>query len=275
MILGISGRKQAGKNTTANILHGIVLKEQGFIKDWNLGSNGQLLIPSDGGSGWGEFWIERKDEEFVTWADNNMWPFVKLYSFADHLKTICMELFDIPFRCLYGTDAEKNQTQEHLLWENMPGVVTDSGADIYGDVQDANKQPLTWPSDYSKLTTHEPGPMTAREFMQFLGTDVMRKMYEPVWVKSCIEKIQKERSQLAIIADIRFPNEAKAVEQAGGKVVRLTREVHEDKHSSEVALDDYPFTDYIDNKIESIDVLMVKVKEFYRNLKERHVSNLC
>jgi ABC-type polysaccharide/polyol phosphate transport system ATPase subunit len=34
MILGISGRKQAGKNTTANILHGIVLKEQGFIKDW-------------------------------------------------------------------------------------------------------------------------------------------------------------------------------------------------------------------------------------------------
>ena len=119
MILGISGRKQAGKNTTANILHGIVLKEQGFIKDWNLGSRGQLLIPSDGGSGWGEFWVERKDEQFVSWADNNMWPYVKLYSFADNLKAICMELFNIPFRCLYGTDEEKNQLQEHLLWENI------------------------------------------------------------------------------------------------------------------------------------------------------------
>ena len=50
--------------------------------------------------------------------------------------------------------------------------------------------------------------------------------------------------------------------------MRLTRKVHEDNHSSEVALDDYPFTDYIDNKIESIDVLMVKVTEFYRKLKE-------
>lgn len=272
MILGISGRKQAGKNTTANILHGIVLKEQGFIKDWNLGSNGQLLIPSYGGSGWGEFWIERKDEEFVTWADNNMWPFVKLYSFADHLKTICMELFDIPFRCLYGTDAEKNQTQEHLLWENMPGVISESAAfhlESDGHLYNGNGHVIE-----GITTVHDPGPMTAREFMQFLGTDVMRKMYEPIWVKSCIEKIQKERSQLAIIADIRFPNEAKVIEQAGGKVVRLTREVYDDSHSSESALDDYTFTDYIDNKIESIDVLMVKVKEFYRNLKERHVSNL-
>jgi len=262
MILGISGRKQAGKNTTANILHGIVLKEQGFIKDWNLGSNGQLLIPSDGGSGWGEFWTERKDEEFVTWADNNMWPFVKLYSFADELKRICMELFDIPFRCLYGTDAEKNQTQEHLLWENMPGVVTDED-DWKGLWQEEN------------LYYHAAGPMTAREFMQYFGTEVMRKMYEPIWVNSCIKKIQREQSALAIIADVRFPNEAKAIEQAGGKVVRLTREVHEDNHPSEVALDDYPFTDYIDNKIESIDVLMVKVKQFYRSLKEQNVSNLC
>lgn len=244
MILGISGRKQAGKNTTANILHGIVLKEQGFINDWNIDALGHLNILNE--DGWGYFDVTRKDEQFVMWADNNMWPYVKLYSFADNLKAICMDLFNIPFRCLYGADEEKNQIQDHLLWENMP---------------------TTFPINH--------GPMTAREFMQFLGTDVMRKMYEPVWVNSCIKKIQREQSELAIIADVRFPNEAKAIEQAGGKVVRLTRSVHEDNHSSEVALDDYPFTDYIDNKIESIDILMVKVKEFYRNLKEYNVSNVC
>ena len=35
-ILGISGKKQAGKNTVANIIHGTVLKENGLIKDWNV-----------------------------------------------------------------------------------------------------------------------------------------------------------------------------------------------------------------------------------------------
>ena len=44
MILGISGRKQAGKNTTANIFHGIVLKKQGLIKDWNIDALGHLNI---------------------------------------------------------------------------------------------------------------------------------------------------------------------------------------------------------------------------------------
>ena len=33
MILGISGRKQAGKNTVANILHGVILKDRELIKD--------------------------------------------------------------------------------------------------------------------------------------------------------------------------------------------------------------------------------------------------
>ena len=46
------------------------------------------------------------------------------------------------------------------------------------------------------------GPMTAREFMQFFGTDVCRKMFEPVWAKACINKIKREQSELAIIADV-------------------------------------------------------------------------
>lgn len=271
MILGISGRKQAGKNTTANILHAMILKEKELITDWNLGGDGELLIDNGDGGGWGEFDVTRQDEQFAEWAEHNMWPYVKIYSFADHLKWICIRLFDVPFECCFGTDEQKNQLQEHLLWENMPGVMTPHEWSMrQGGVAAGYTQN---PEEFNiKL---EEGPMTAREFMQFFGTDVMRRMYEPIWVNSCINKIQQEQSGLAIIADVRFPNEAKAIEDAGGKVVRLTREVHEDNHSSEVALDDYPFTDYIENKIESIDILMVKVKEFYRNLKEQDVSNLC
>jgi hypothetical protein len=273
MILGISGRKQAGKNTTANILHGIVLKEQGFIKDWEIGDTGQLLIKTSGVDGWGEFCVERKDKTFVAWADNNMWPFVKLYSFADSLKWMCTELFDIPNECVWGTNDQKNQIQEHLLWENMPGVVTPETVRKFGqrhDVWNIGYEPSL--EELNELfdvmsVVHEPGFMTARELMQYLGTDVMRKMYEPIWVKACLKKIQHEQSQLAIIADVRFPSEVKAIEQAGGTLVRLTRKVFsKDNHSSEVALDDYPFVHVMENSNESINELKNKVKSFYLNL---------
>ena len=111
------------------------------------------------------------------------------------------------------------------------------------------------------------GPMTAREFMQFFGTDVCRKMYEPIWVDSCLKEIKKEQPELAIIADVRFPNEAKAIEKAGGTLLRLTRHVFKDEHSSEKALDDYPFDRMIENNNDSIDNLMVMVNNFYQNLK--------
>jgi len=254
MILGISGRKQAGKNTTANALHGMVLKDIGAIDYWNIGANGQLMIEL--AEGWGEFDISRKDKSFVEYAEYNMWPYVKLYSFADSLKWMCTELFDIPHECVWGTNEQKNQVQEHLLWENMPGVYIDKY-----DFINANTHPAE-----CGLIYHEPGPMTAREFMQFLGTDIMRKMYEPIWVNACIKKIKREQSQLAIVADVRFPNEAKAIENAGGTMLRLTRQIYSDDiHSSEIALDDYPFSWTINNSDKSIDHLTAEVKQFYLN----------
>ena len=254
-ILGISGRKQSGKNTTANIFHGIILKELGNIEDWTLGKNGQLVINTDGG--WGEFDITRKDSSFIEYSEYNMWPYVKLYSFADELKRICVDLFNIPSECVWGTDEQKNQLQDHLLWENMPKAINSTLMKKIIKAPDA-KRSFDW----------KEGPMTAREFMQFFGTDVMRKIYEPVWVRSCLKKIKEEKSELAIVADVRFPDEAKAIEEAGGDLVRLTRQVIEDNHSSEIALDDYPFTYRIDNRDNSIDSLSVKVNRFYQTLRE-------
>lgn len=255
-ILGISGRKQSGKNTTANILHGITLKRLKNIEDWSIGDNGQLMILTD--QGWGEFDTTRKDGSFAEYAEYNMWPYIKLYSFADELKRICVELFGIPYECVFGTDEQKNQLQTHLLWENMPKAINSTLMKKIIKAPDA-KRSFDW----------KEGPMTAREFMQFFGTDVCRKMYEPIWVNSCINKIQREQSELAVIADVRFPNEAKAIEDAGGSLVRLTRQVIQDDHSSEIALDDYPFTYRIDNRDNSINSLSVKVNKFYQNLKEQ------
>ena len=241
-ILGISGRKQAGKNTVANIIHGIILKEQGLIEDWNIGKNGELVIltsDSEGVTDWGEFDVSRKDESFIEYAELHMWPFVKLYSFADSLKWICTDLFEIPYECVWGTNQQKNQIQEHLLWENMPGIeITNSDA------------------------LNKTGPMTSREFMQYFGTEVMRKIYEPIWINSCINRIKKEGPELAIIADVRFPNEVNKLETS----LRLTRNVFNDSHSCESALDkesfDWSNFDYIvDNENMSLDALCNYIKQ--------------
>ena len=106
-IIGIAGKKQSGKNTVANILHGLVLKEHGMIMDFNISANGQLLVQTTNANdeeGWGEFDITRKDADFVEYAEHNMWPHIKMYSFADTLKWICKEFFNIPHAQLFGTN---------------------------------------------------------------------------------------------------------------------------------------------------------------------------
>lgn len=253
-IIGISGKKQSGKNTTANILHALILKEIGTIEDWKINPNGALSIYTEGG--WGEFDIARKDSAFVEYAEYNMWPYVKLYSFADELKRLCIDLFDLPFECAYGTDEQKNQLQEHLLWENMPKAIS------------SKMMKKMLPPDARTSWGWREGEMTAREFMQFFGTDIMRKMRPDIWVNKCIRVINKEQSKLPIIADVRFPNEAKAIEEAGGVVIRLTRKVSEDGHPSENALDDYPFKTIIENRDGSRPCLIAEVTKFYEHFKE-------
>lgn len=207
-ILGISGKKQSGKNTMANHLHGEILKKNGSIEDFKIDKNGSLVISTRVGGDveYGILDVTRKDNEFAEYAHVHMWPYVKLYSFADGLKGLCMEFFDLSFDQAYGTNEQKN-TMCQVFWEDLP------------------------------TKTKHKGNMTSRELLQYFGTDIMRKMLENVWVNSTIKKIRREQSGLAIIADLRFPNEVEVVKKNNGKVVRLTRDILEDSHISEMALD--------------------------------------
>jgi hypothetical protein len=213
-IIGIAGKKQSGKNTSANYIHGSILKRKGFTEDFRISnSTGELAVLSD--SGWGVFDITRKDEQFVEYAESNMWPFVKLYSFADGLKSICVEFFGLTSDQVYGTDKDKN-SKTCVLWENIP----------------------TWKNSSRNKNR---GSMTARELLQYFGTDVMRKMHQNVWVNHTINKIKLEKSELSIVADVRFPNEVDAILEAGGEVIKLQRAPLKDEHSSETALDEENF----------------------------------
>lgn len=93
--------------------------------------------------------------------------------------------------------------------------------------------------------------MTVGEFLQWLGTDVCRKRNSVAWVDALMKKY--EPSMKWTIDDIRFKNEADAVKDAGGVIIRLSGDPGDvfesskrDKtHSSEVDMDDYGRFDFV------------------------------
>jgi len=123
----------------------------------------------------------------------------KIYNFADPLKQdICMNILGMTHSQCYGDDIDKN-TLTNMYWNNTN--------------------------------------LTAREVMQFVGTDIFRTLKNDVWAGATIKKIVLEQPEVAIIADCRFPNEVEAVKSAGGYVIKLTRNPYHSTHSSEIALD--------------------------------------
>jgi hypothetical protein len=123
---------------------------------------------------------------------------VQIYNFADPLKQICIDVLGLAPRQCYGEDKYKNELV---------------------DCQWNGKQ------------------LTAREVMQILGTDILRTMQHNVWTGATIRKIQRDKPDLALIGDCRFPNEVEAVQKVGGMVIKLNRNIYHSNHASETALD--------------------------------------
>lgn len=239
-IIGISGKKRSGKNTVANFLNGLVMKKNGLIADFRMTDLGELEILTqfqDGSTDWGILDLYRKDEAFINSVKDMLWPFVKNYSFADALKATAVELFELDPSSVYGSEEER-ATPTHLLWENMPGNVK-AGTDY---TESSN-------SPYPCIEINKRGPMSGRDFMQYWGTDIARKMYKNVWINCTLKNILREGSELALITDVRFPDEIEAIKKAGGLVIRLDKVTNNDTHISEVALDpsvyDWSNFDYV------------------------------
>lgn len=238
-IIGISGRKQSGKNTAANFINGQILKSLNMIEDFFINDDGQLIVntsDSNGNEGYGIFDIIRKDPEFISYAEKELWPYVKIYHFADMLKELCINLFGLSVSQVYGSDIDKN-TLTKIRWENIPGVSNQSF-----------------------------GPMTAREFLQYFGTTIVRQIYDNAWVDSTIKRILSEDSKIAIVPDIRFPNEVEAIKKNNGIVIRLTRSIDQTNHPSESSLDrdkyDWSNFDFvIDNNNISIENFCVELNK--------------
>ena len=213
-ILGFAGKKQSGKNTCCNFLQMLKFHEYGVCKNASLNEQCQILV-SDlfGETVSGLDWIPLT-EEYVDISQllESFHP-CKIYAFADVLKEFAVDVLGLEYNQVYGTNKEKN-SPTHLLWENMP-------------------------------TGNNKGPMTGREVLQYFGSDICRKMYENIWFDACIRRIRKDNPELALISDVRFPNEIKGVQNEGGVVFGLPRDIvnGKDTHSSEQV--DLSLCDYL------------------------------
>lgn len=256
-ILGLSGKKQSGKNTSANWLIGVFMQQVEIIKGFVIQDNGKLWITDIFGDTTraGVYDIDSgRNQEF---NHQFIYPFVKIYSYADELKQLCINVLGLSYEQCYGTDADKDSLT-HLNWENMPGTITKEtlepewgnmlcdwfpeNIDYYGPKGDAREDIIIRLADGLKrinLIYHQPGPMTGREVMQYVGTEIFRKMYGQVWVDATIRKIEADNPTMAIICDVRFINEVEGIQNRDGKVIRLLRSIATDEHESETALDDY------------------------------------
>jgi hypothetical protein len=65
--------------------------------------------------------------------------------------------------------------------------------------------------------------VTPRWVLQYWGTEVVRKgFHDDMWVASLENRLRSSTDDI-VITDCRFPNEIKAIRNAGGKVVRIKR----------------------------------------------------
>lgn len=91
--------------------------------------------------------------------------------------------------------------------------------------------------------------------LQWYGTDVARKQDPDTWVKALDARLSRENPEIAIVTDVRFPNEAAYIKQNAGYLVEVRRyntdgsqfldKDRDPNHPSEVALDDYEGWDFI------------------------------
>jgi len=223
-ILGISGKKQSGKTTAGNFLFGCSMLSCDLVEYARINKNGSLVVPYQSSNGETKpcvFPTNSFHPNMVSYMSANIWSKIKIYNFADSLKRLCIEILGLTERQCYGNEEEKNSFTQ-FKWPEMN-------------------------VDYQEKQKDE--RMTSREVMQYIGTDVFRKMYSNVWVDSTIRKIKSESPELSVVVDCRFPNEIEGIQNAGGKVIRLTRNIfgQQDQHPSETALDKYDKFDYTIN----------------------------
>lgn len=181
------------------------------------------------------------------------------------------------------------------MFENQEFKKTNLGPEWARTIKDAKQWlNLKYPTiDYDHATAsiinqaaHDAGfkfTRTVREFMQELGTDALRyNLHENVWVNALwcdytlvpqgltheyghrirMNYELEQEFPNWIITDTRFGNEAEAVKNRSGVMVRINRGSKTSDHASETTIDTFKDWDYQIDNTGTLEQLHEKAKEF-------------
>lgn len=244
-ILLFAGKKQSGKSSAASFVSAYVLTQTARLnpslplpKKFTQDEDGDIVIDTAiyGENGEKQFLpgvldFHRMDEDFVNFALQHIWPYVKIYAYSDILKAIAMNVFGLRFEQCYGTNEEKN-TETNIKWSQMFKLLPSKR------VAEINQH----------LNNRQ--YMTGREFLQFFGSDICRVLYDDCWIDTCLSRIDTDQPEIAIIEDGRFKNEILKTKSKNARVIKFTKSIENDSHISENGMDDLPDDTYdliIDN----------------------------
>jgi len=266
MIIGISGKKQSGKDTVGKIIQ--YLK---FIDEYkvyhleyypvelfidNLLNNNENAIPDD-----------------ILFKDN-----FKIVKYANKLKQVVSLLIKIPFEDLEKEEVKSSKlSEEWTRWyiysekikshRNPKGII----AKYYSSQLEAEQELLKISNIVDECAIKKE-LITVRQLLQEVGTDAMRNIVHPnIWVNALFADYTTDPECNWIITDVRFPNELCAVTDRGGITIRveseyidhknrITRINSNEEHLSETALDNCYF-DYVIHNNGDIKELMLQVEQ--------------
>lgn len=245
-IIGIAGAKNSGKDTIASMINYI------FAVGITRANYSDYLI--------------KKIKIDNTHAD-------RIVHFADNMKDAMSIIFGIP-RCIF--DDRQKKDNAYLDYFNKTFV---SFADVIRDndslvIHDTDELYYTNPlSEIIKIAIkeHKHLYIKVRTLMQYFGTDICRYFLdEDIWIRSTMVKITNVSAarRLCIIPDVRFANEAKAIQSVSdslyGGVIKVNRDNNgNSEHSSEII--DFAVDFKIDNN-GTLMQLFYKVLEICQNL---------
>lgn len=237
----------------------------------------RLLAMSDGSMKWYDEALSLDTpEDFI---DNK--SVFKIKKFADKLKDIvCLligctreELEDPEFKEMkLGSEWNLyqfgHQTDEIAPWSHVFDGDFGPMYQTYTSMDEAVEQFKSWvkcsyDEDYEDQFYIRTFKMTPRKLLQLIGTECGRNIIHPnIWVNASMSGYSGESNW--IFTDVRFPNEADAIRNRGGILIRTKRFMELEtkaQHPSETALDNYTDWDYVIENTGSIEELTEKVRQ--------------
>lgn len=241
MIIGISGKKQSGKDTVGKIIQYLAI---------------------DGETNYKSF------EDFLEYYSDGIeqYPF-EIKKFADKVKDIVCLLINCTREQLEEEEFKNTELgEEWWIWRSYDNNTLFAFTSQTMDIKYWELIKLT-PRKLLQLVGTECGRdiihpsvwvnSTMSEYNIFRAFDVLNMEDKH------IERLYEQKESQWIITDVRFPNELKAIEGREGFVIRIEKEdghFSKDIHPSETALDNAEFK-YVLQHQKDLNILVEQVKE--------------